>query len=78
MYTMGPVEIRTIIERLRLAEKVAATLDIPKPGGLNDIEWNIGQALKYLLNAAISPIQIDQQTRASADPASVARPERVP
>lgn len=71
MYTMGPVEIRTIIERLRLAEKVAAALDIPKAGGLNDIEWNIGQALKYLLNAAISPIQIEQQPRASVAPEHV-------
>ena len=71
MYTMGPVEIRVIIDHLRVAEKIAAKLFIPKTGGINDIEWNIGQVLNHILNASLSPIQIEQQTRADADPGHV-------
>ena len=73
MYTMGTGEIQVIINHLWQVEKIAATLDIPKTAGLNDIEWGVGQVLKHLLEAAISPIKIEQQPRES-----VAMPEIVP
>ena len=66
MYQMGPIEIRVIIDHLQVAEKIAAKLDLPKHGGQNDIEWRVGQAMKYILNASLSPIQIEQQTCVAA------------
>ena len=68
MYTMGPREISVIIDHLRHADRVAGTLDIPKTAGLNDIQWSIGQVLNYILRASTSPIQIEQQPRASVAP----------
>ena len=66
MYTMGPIEIRMIIDHLRHADRIAATLDIPKTAGINEIEWHVAQVLSSILRAAISPIQIEQQTCVAA------------
>ena len=75
MYTMGPAEIHEIIDHLRHAERAAATLDLLKIAGLNDIEWRIGLVLNYILRAAVSPIQFEQQPGTAADPPI---PEPVP
>ena len=77
MYQMGPIEIRQLIDHLRKAERIAYALDLPKTGGLNEIEWHIAQVLGSILRASTSPIQIEQQPRASADPAPVAKWEQV-
>ena len=60
MKTMSSYRTQTILGYLRNAEKQAATLDMPKVQGVNQIEWNIGMAITMLLEVTISEVEIKE------------------